>query len=280
MESMSSDAQTGSRAGDKSHRTRALRTYSKRSSSTDVAEPKLKKRRVDNVDAPTISEHKASGKTPETERQPDESKPSAPLHPQPIRKGTIMNYFKVIPSTPNSMPKTILKISSSEPPSESIEPTSTPPSSPPLPDLSRKKRRRLTTRVVSRTTSEDPKSDSIVTEDREDEEPDAAENRSPSPEDEQGVLSDAGLTTLNRPIAKLRTRSDAGKRGQNLKKGVKSATAQTTLSLTNEEKGFTECRECNMLYNPLHKQDAKHHAKQHAAMLKAKSRSNNKETYD
>lgn len=38
------------------------------------------------------------------------------------------------------------------------------------------------------------------------------------------------------------------------------------------DQGFTECKECGMLYNPYHEKDAKLHARRHAAMLKVKAK--------
>lgn len=46
---------------------------------------------------------------------------------------------------------------------------------------------------------------------------------------------------------------------------------QQTLSLSMSEKGFTECADCSMLYNPLHEKDRRFHARQHAAIMKARS---------
>lgn len=167
---------------------------------------------------------------------------------------------------------------SSEPPSESAEPVGTPPSSPPIPDIQRKKRRRLqvTTHVLSRATSEEGSgTEDIVEKDRDEEsEESGAILKALTPTKQQpNILSDANADTLNQVPSRRKKRSDGGKRGR----ASKSAAVQTTLSLSAEEKGFTECKECNMLYNPLHKQDAKCHAKRHAAMLKAKSGSPDKE---
>lgn len=55
---------------------------------------------------------------------------------------------------------------------------------------------------------------------------------------------------------------------------------QQTLSLSMSETGFTECRECSMLYNPLHEKDRRYHARQHAAIMKAREMKENNEEDD
>ncbi|KAI0381271.1 hypothetical protein F5Y04DRAFT_79430 [Hypomontagnella monticulosa] len=240
-------------------RTRPLRTYGKRTSSTDIVEPVSKKRRVEAINTNVPLEGDA-----ELMRSPSAPLPSpAPSLPQPAKKGTIMSYFKVVSPAPN------ITMHKSETPSESTILSSTPPSSPPPPNLPRKKRRRLTTRVTSRATSEDSKTEDVMEGDDENGQPDVVDDESILRKRRMEALSDASPDTLNR-LPTNPKRLDAGKRGWGTVQGLKLATVQTTLSLAIDEKGFTECKECNMLYNPLHKQDAKFHARQHAAMLKAK----------
>ncbi|KAI1763113.1 hypothetical protein GGR53DRAFT_386050 [Hypoxylon sp. FL1150] len=235
---------------------RPIRTYSKRITSTDTSEPVSKKRRID--DASLTEAPKDISSEPayiSSTRQPSPSLPP----PQQAKRGTIMSYFKIVqPTTSSTLP-------SSEPPSERTEFTNTPPSSPPAPQKL-KKRRRLTTRILSRSTSEDMGAKDSAEEESEEDEPDGVSVKS-SPAGNKVVLSDTSADTLNQAISRRKKRLDAGKRGR----GSKSAVVQTTLSLSAQEKGFVECKDCNMLYNPLHKQDAKCHASRHAAMLKAKS---------
>ncbi|KAL7619646.1 hypothetical protein AAE478_010187 [Parahypoxylon ruwenzoriense] len=249
---------------------RPLRTYSKRISSTDSAEPVLKKRRIEATDSITSPQNNATKVTDDANIH----EPSTPvLPPLPPKKGTIMSYFKVIAlASSSTLP--------SEPSSEVDALKTTPPSSPLIADTQRRKRRRLTTRAASRSTSEDPKLETRVEGDLESKEPDAANNWSTLPTERTDPMLNACPDTLNQVPTKRKTRSDAGKRGRNTGQGLKSATVQTTLSLSAEEKGFTECKDCNMLYNPLHKQDAKCHAKRHAAMLRAKSSSHDNKTSD
>ncbi|RYP39287.1 hypothetical protein DL767_002296 [Monosporascus sp. MG133] len=173
-----------------------------------------------------------------------------------------MSYFKVVSPSSNHMS------SSSEPPSCGVEPTSTPPSSPPSKTDSRpKKRRRLATKVVSR--------DLDVTDDEEEE-----TIESPAPDTDQstttrreglGILTDKSKDALNKAATQPGQRLEAGKRGKRKGPDSKSVTVQTTLSLSMSDKGFAECKECNMLYNPYHEKDAKFHARRHAAMLKSKA---------
>ncbi|KAI2466193.1 hypothetical protein F4781DRAFT_364709 [Annulohypoxylon bovei var. microspora] len=257
----------------KHSRIRPLRTYSKRTSSTDVADPASKKRRVEEIN--TTLEPKVE--VTESARQSSATCPSPTLPPtQFAKKGTIMSYFKIVQPAPSSL------FNSSGPVSGPVEPASTPPSSPPMSDFHQKNRRRLTTRIISQATSDDPSQKNVVEgedeeKDQKSDETDEASEASVSPMD---VQSDTSLNTLNRSGSTRENRLEARKRGRNKKENSKPSVVQTTLSLSISEKGFTECKECDMLYNPLHKQDAKYHAKRHAAMLKAKSTSQDNEISD
>ncbi|KAI1372111.1 hypothetical protein F4677DRAFT_274686 [Hypoxylon crocopeplum] len=237
---------------------RPLRTYSKRAS-TDAGEPVSKKRRIGDANLVPTSEVITAESTRDSRIR--QASPTLPP-PPPVKKGTIMSYFKIVPSVSSST------LQSSEPPSEPPGPTSTPPSSPPLPDTKRRKRRRLTTRITPQSTSEDRKTEELAKTDGDCEGQDVVGDGTRPAEGDSGILSESSLSALNRKASSQRERSEAGKRGRS----SKATTVQTTLSLTMEDKGFTECKECNMLYNPVHKDDAKCHAKRHAAMLKAKSK--------
>ncbi|KAI1773145.1 hypothetical protein F4818DRAFT_118970 [Hypoxylon cercidicola] len=243
---------------------RPMRTYSKRAASADTPEYVSKKRRIDDTSLTEAPKEVASELAREHSTRPPS--PSLPP-PQPARKGTIMSYFKIIPPVSSST------LPSSEPSSEHTERTDTPPSSPPALDK-QKKRRRLTTRVISRSTSEDLDAEDSGMEESENDEWYRVDNKSP-PIGQRGALSNTSPDTLNQ-AASRKQRQDAGKHGR----GSKSAIVQTTLSLSNQEKGFAECKDCNMLYNPLHKQDAKCHARRHSAMLKAKSSNHDNKTPD
>lgn len=57
----------------------------------------------------------------------------------------------------------------------------------------------------------------------------------------------------------------------NAKRRSRKPTVQTTLNLSmTDEPGFTICKGCEMLYNPLNEKDRKDHAKQHAASMRRK----------
>ncbi|KAI2627773.1 hypothetical protein GGR54DRAFT_431382 [Hypoxylon sp. NC1633] len=245
---------------------RPLRTYSKRPS-TDVGEPVRKKRRV--RDTKILSTPTAEPTEPTDNHDAREPSPSLPPPPT-TKKGTIMSYFKIIPPTSSST------LHSSEPSSEPTQPESTPPSSPPAVSSQRKRRRRLTTRMISRATSEDTKVEDPIEGDEDGGELDGDHNESKPLEVKTGTLSDVSLDALNRRASRQQKGFEASKRGRS----SKSATVQTTLSLSMDDKGFTECKECNMIYNPLHKEDAKYHAKRHAATLKAKATPQDNETSD
>ncbi|XXH01614.1 hypothetical protein Hte_007974 [Hypoxylon texense] len=234
---------------------RPVRTYSKRAASADTPEPISKKRRI--CDTSLIEAPKDEKSDRACEPSARQTSPSLPS-PQLARKGTIMSYFKVIPPVSSST------LPSSELPSEhtdSAEYTSTPPSSPPLPSK-QKKRRRLTTRIISRSASEDFNAADSAMEESENDGLNG-DGKFSSPVGQRRILCDASTDTLNQAASRRKQRANAGKR--------KPSVVQTTLSLSSQEKGFAECKDCNMLYNPLHKQDAKSHARRHAAMLKAKS---------
>ncbi|KAI1464882.1 uncharacterized protein F4812DRAFT_143560 [Daldinia caldariorum] len=264
MKSPISEVQTESRAAAKPQRTRVLRTYSKRTLSSDSAQPTPKRGHIEKVNTAVLSNDEISTKLPcDTTIPPSPTLPPA----QPARKGTIMNYFKVVPSSPSCTPH------SPEPSSEPADPTCTPPSSPPVSNLQQKKRRRLTTRIVSRATSVESKMNYMVDED-EKERGNEVDVGSTLPSNPSPTLSEISSATLNLPVVKPKRQPDT-KRERSMKKTSKVTTVQTTLSLSIEDKGFTECKECDMLYNPLHREDAKYHAKRHAAILKAKLSSSN-----
>lgn len=87
------------------------------------------------------------------------------------------------------------------------------------------------------------------------------------------VLSEISPSALNRNkgISKGDDKSPGeGKRRE--KKGKKTPSAQTTLSLSVRETQYTECAGCGMLYNHLHKTDVRYHARRHDALRRARMR--------
>ncbi|KAI0845924.1 hypothetical protein F5Y00DRAFT_159560 [Daldinia vernicosa] len=261
MDSPTSEVRTESRAARKPKRNRVLRTYGKRTSTSEPPQPTPKRRCIEDINKAIISNDEA------IESTCDAGIPPSPILPpvQPIRKGTIMSYFNVVSSSSRAL-------NSSEPSSEPVDPINTPPSSPPMPTLPRKNRRRLTTRITSRATSEESNAGETIKKDGEKERTNDVDiGSSMLSTGSAAVLSEVSSEILNLPVTEQTNLPDIKKCERSTKKASKPATVQTTLSLSMEDKGFIECNECNMLYNPLHKQDAKCHARRHAAMLKAKS---------
>lgn len=81
-----------------------------------------------------------------------------------------------------------------------------------------------------------------------------------SAEADTSGLRDGDENTMNKGRRRSRKKTSAKAK----------TTVQTTLSLTRET-GFKECKDCNIVYNPLHEKDAKFHARRHAAVLRKRS---------
>ncbi|KAI1631897.1 hypothetical protein F4809DRAFT_130503 [Biscogniauxia mediterranea] len=239
----------------KAHK-RPLRTYSKRTAPTDSAEPVTKRQRINEAHV----SHQTSKSSNKSNVDIAASEPTLPAVPSavPPRKGIITAYFKKIdpPTSSSTLP--------SEASSDIAEATTTPPSSPPTLQSRRRKARRLTTRAVSCDNAEHEDEDKNTKESKAEQQVAATKDGRLSREDKD-VLSSLSAPTLNRMETITRKRSEAGKRG-------KATTVQTTLSLSLTDTGFVECKDCNMLYNPIHEKDAKDHARVHAALRRAKSR--------
>lgn len=171
------------------------------------------------------------------------------------KKGSILNYFKVRSPTSGTG-------SSCEHSSDPGLPPSTPPSSPPRLQSCRK-RRRLTTKPVH-ASCDSLIDDSSATELQRSPERASAQSRIASPD------SRTSTPSIQKP--KQETPLNPDQRAAMRKPKSKQATVQTVISLSLNEKGFTECAECNTLYNPLHEKDVKLHARQHAAFLRKAKR--------
>ncbi|KAI1344447.1 hypothetical protein F5Y15DRAFT_366619 [Xylariaceae sp. FL0016] len=252
----------------RSHK-RPLRTYSQRASSSDCPEPSCKKQRTGDQSVAKIKFRQSSLKeTSDDETKPDTPPITPPITPSisevrpvsPVTRGTIFAYFRKIPN-PTHRP--------SLPPQSSVSAVEadTTPSAPLLPSSTRRKKiRRLTTKVSSRDVIESDFEDNAG------ERPEAIESAStnevPISPTSQSFLGDADSRTGN--LDKGLSRPETGTRrcGKKTSKATKVATVQTTLSLSITDQGFTECKECNMLYNPLHEKDARLHARRHAALRK------------
>ncbi|KAI3318997.1 hypothetical protein HD806DRAFT_299653 [Xylariaceae sp. AK1471] len=248
-------------------RRRPLRTYSKRTSSTETTEPAPKRQCI--ASSPITASQ--DGETPLTASESGRNvKPSLstidPSLPPPTKKNTITAFFgRILPQPQVTTP-------SSEPLSESTGPTITPPSSPPIITTKRKRVRRLKTRVVTQRIDDEETSDENKEGHERKKQIGSIHDIEPPAHARPPALSEATPNSLNQPESISRTRSKTSKRRENRRRDHKTASVQTTLSLSMTETGYTECKECDMLYNHLDKTDVKYHARHHAALLRAKAR--------
>ncbi|KAF5666903.1 vacuolar er assembly vma12 [Fusarium circinatum] len=234
-------------------RVKPLRTYGKRSIRDDSPkEPNVKKRRV-SAEA-TTSEPTSKGtdtaplkKVTEEAKNTPESTITNKIIAEPVKKGSILNFFKPVP--PSSTVTSSLK-------SDEPHPESTPPSSPPQPPKiePRKKPRLLRFRGTSTplldegNTGDDTQGEDTEAED--------SSTKSTRPTARESSLNREQSTNDSKP----------GKRGK-----TKTPTVQTTLNLSSQA-AFSECKVCNTVWNPRYPDDVKFHTKQHAAVLRAKKK--------
>ncbi|KAF5676877.1 vacuolar er assembly vma12 [Fusarium denticulatum] len=234
-------------------RVKPLRTYGKRSIRDDSPkEPSTKKLRVSTEVAASEPASKGTDTAPlkeatEEAKSIPESTTTNKLTTEPVKKGSILNFFKPVPpsSTVASSPK-----------SDEPQPESTPPSSPPQPPRiePRKKPRLLRFRGTSTPLLDDENAgDDTQGEDTEAEDSGTKSTR-PTPRE----------NSVNREVST--NESKPGKKGK-----AKIPTVQTTLNLSTQA-AFSECKVCNTVWNPLYPDDVKFHTKQHAAVLRAKKK--------
>ncbi|KAF5977729.1 hypothetical protein FCOIX_6326 [Fusarium coicis] len=233
-------------------RVKPLRTYSKRSIRDDSPkEPNTKKRKVSAELTASEPASKGTDKAPlkevtEEVKNASESITTNKPTTEPVKKGSILNFFKPVPpsSTVTSSPK-----------SDEPQPESTPPSSPPQPPrIEPRKKPRL---LRFRGTSTPLLDDENTGDDSQGE--DTAEDSST-----QSTRPAARESSVNREVST--NDSKPGKKGK-----VKTPTVQTTLNLSTQA-AFSECKVCNTVWNPLYPDDVKFHTKQHAAVLRAKKK--------
>ncbi|KAK5625318.1 hypothetical protein RRF57_001034 [Xylaria bambusicola] len=253
-------------------RRRLLRTYGKRALSTESTEPSPKRQRLTDPSVTSVEDigidFISSG--------PEESGTASSLRPSlslSKRKGTITAYFeKIVPQLPHVTPSSE---PSPNPVSEPNEFTSTPLSLPPIAATTRKRgARRLKTRVTRQRIEEGPD--------------DGQENQ--DGEERLGnihgtdlfthtavpALSEARPSALNRSPGITRDGPEGSKPRKSKRRENRTASVQTTLGLSMRETHYTECKECGMLYNHLHKTDVKYHARRHASLRRAKARASSK----
>ncbi|KAI1427674.1 hypothetical protein F5Y12DRAFT_146631 [Xylaria sp. FL1777] len=254
-------------------RRRPLRTYSKRTS-TESTEPPLKRRCLTSSSTASVRDKETSLVPPDPEHTATALTLKPPTSLPSTKKGTITAYFgRIIPQPPLV---TLSSVPSSDPSSQSNEPTIIPPSSPSLMTAKKRRARRLKTRVVTKRVHEKDDSD----EDQENQDDKERMGRIRDIEPPENVrppaLLEATPNALNQGKGVDKARSSGGNPGENRRREKKTASVQTTLSLSMNEAQYTECKECGMLYNHLHKTDVKYHAQRHAALRRAKARTNAK----
>ncbi|KAI1367692.1 hypothetical protein F5Y08DRAFT_336481 [Xylaria arbuscula] len=259
-------------------RRRPLRTYGRHASSAESSEPTPKRQRLASSSVPFARD----SDTKPVLLAPKQSDPAASsqslsssLPPLPSKKGTITAYFaKVIPQLPVIAPSSD---PSSDPPSESNEPISTPPSSPPtVSDTRKRKARRLQTRVSRRRLDEEEAPYERQGNQDGDELIEATSDTERPIDTRTAELSEATPNALNRNQGVAKAGLEGSKLQENKRREKKSASVQTTLSLSMRESHYTECKECGMLYNHLHESDVKYHARRHASLRRAKARARTK----
>ncbi|KAF5233729.1 hypothetical protein FAUST_7980 [Fusarium austroamericanum] len=223
-------------------RAKPLRTYGKRSTRDDSPrETSLKKRRISTATTPAET---SASKDTDKEAQslptiaPEETESAVESTSKPAKKGSILSFFKPVPSSSTA---------ASSPKSDEPQPES-PPSSPPARIEIRKKPRLLRFRGTSLPL--------LKGEDTED-------------DDQTGEAKEESTTPDSRESS-LNRESNNGNDVKVGKKGkAKSSAVQMTLNLSSQA-AFSECKVCNTVWNPLCPDDVKFHIKQHAAILRAK----------
>ena len=233
---------------------RPLRTYSKRTQSDRDGEPVLKRRRTEEQEDNGNRKRRSSEHT---------SVVGSPKVPSPrttasaTRGSTIMHYFR--PVAPSSSSRTTTpKLSS-----EIDQPASSPASSPPI--VTQKAKREHSVQRVGSDRQSHNLTNGSDTETNEE----SHEAASESSDAAEGGLKECSDTILNRQLPLGRNRDKPRKRAKPTTK--KKTSVQTTLSLTMDA-NFTECKVCNILYNPYHAEDAKIHARRHAAIIRRRNR--------
>lgn len=254
-----SEIDVSSRTTSQTRKQRA-RTYGKRSAQSREpdAPPLAKKRKTEDATATIVS-------PPRLLELPQ---------PEPPIRGSILSYFKPIRSS-SSLP----------PPDPPVsEPSLTPPPSSPTLPLGTRKRRRLTTRPdipdcevsAARRHQRDAARGGKMNKGVLDEDNDAPQSCRAESSEHHGVLEEVALNVLNQTASSFgatvkqysREKKKKPIRGRSTKDMV-----QTTLSLgINPGPGYTVCRDCGMLYNPLNEKDRVDHRRQHAAYVRGKSK--------
>ncbi|KLU92958.1 hypothetical protein MAPG_11861 [Magnaporthiopsis poae ATCC 64411] len=268
LSSLASDPANTLRPDTAPARRRPLVTYGKRKPTPRETTPPPKKRRLE---------------TP-AERDPSlvdgtcivaTTSPTSPPPPTSPPKASILRYFKKVTSPTSASERSFTAASASQ------TPDSTPSASPSktaTPESRPRSRRRLTTRPFA---GLDAVSAHENERSRDGRAPGPA-GRTTDPSGEPSPRSTAPDSSALRDTSANKTKSTCNcsdklcrhtRRTRSKRAGHRSptATVQMTLNLSTRDASIKQCRECDMLYNPLHPSDVKHHARHHASVVKMKA---------
>ncbi|KAK3313267.1 hypothetical protein B0H66DRAFT_569897 [Apodospora peruviana] len=261
-------------------RKRPLRTYGRRAAaSKDYELPTSKRRR------------KYTNGTDSCHPEPSSPLPQLPT-PELPKRTSILSYFKPATATSSGTASPAERPDASE--------MLQPPPSPPLVSAPRK-RRRLTTRPdfakkdIDSIAKIPQENDAKEKEDGTRVNKKHGQDTSPKGahgapfiavstldliqgDDNRSVIRETVTSSLNQagPAVPHSSSSDstAGEKRSPTANRPKKDMVQTTLSLAiNPGPGFTICKECGILYNPLNEGDRKEHKRRHAAHIRSKSKS-------
>lgn len=290
---------------------RPLRTYGRRTTMTPKDHERTPpKQRVENtalrqaIEETTRQEEEDSTIVIAASDSEPPSPLSIPPAPVQLKRTSILSYFKPVPSRPD-------ETSSHPAPSGYVdEPTPTPPS--PSPAFLPRKRRRLTTRPelpskqppasisdAPKETEPETKTTPPETNPPKKESKKKTQDTSPkgahgapfisvsapvdlqrsNTSDDNPALHEIGASNLNQQqpdvyISNTR-QPDFTSGGKKRARRPKKDLVQTTLSLAiNPGPGFTICKDCGILYNPLNENDRTEHKRRHAAHVRSKGKGN------
>ncbi|KAK0712981.1 hypothetical protein B0T26DRAFT_350079 [Lasiosphaeria miniovina] len=253
---------------------RPLRTYSRRLASGRALHQPITSGQKEDVTVPDPGDAllEPSAKIPE---------------PETRKRGSILSYFKpVVPPRPNDITTATIP--------DGIESASTLPSLPhPLPIREPRKRRRLTTRPqfgaedrgkmdtgcgTAVDCSNERSYQTGINEHSDDDTLPINKNTPQETQDSCGqgsrVLDELTATVAGQvAMSGMMTKRPLGITDRSRKRCAKDM-VQTTLSLSvNPDPGFTVCKDCGILYNPLNEKDRKEHKTRHAAHARSRGRS-------
>ncbi|RMJ18836.1 hypothetical protein CDV36_001492 [Fusarium kuroshium] len=245
-------------------RPKPLRTYGKRSTTRENSprEPSPKKRRIsaeetslkkqnlkgDDSESPSLPKIVSTGSKDSTEPTASDGKSAKDV----VKKGSILNFFKPVSSSSSTV--------APSPKSDEPQPGSTPPSSPPQPPRIEPRRKPRILRFGG---------SSLPIINNEETESDAQDD------EEVGGNREDGKGSVRSPLKEQHTTNTTTTK----QKKPKPQTVQTTLNISSQAP-FSECKVCNIVWNPLYPDDVKYHTKQHAAVLRARKKKESESIID